>query len=218
MSAATAPLLLFVTLLGFEVAYWDLLAGPRRLMERRLSAISPRTFYLIPVPYLIRAAVLIAYVVFTGAPVFSGLVDNIGWGIAVGAALALSQLLATVRRAPSLPAAEDRTETALALSYLVLVVALVEEIIFRGALLLSVGGGWVALLGSSVAMAAWHVPYYARVLPPPQMSRSLALVVVVSLLFGIAVIATGSLWSSILPHGLGDFGGWIGRMRRNRSD
>jgi len=97
--------------------------------------------------------------------------------------------------------------------YTLFVVGLIEELIFRGALLLAVADGWVALLGSSVAMGLWHVPYYATTLRPPSVVRSSALAAAVSLLFGSAVIATGSLWASVIPHGIGDFLGWFGRHR-----
>ena len=214
MSQSFGPAALAAALFLFEVLYWTFLSGQRRALERRLTAISPRTFYLVPVPYLARVAILVVYMTLTGAPVLRGLIDNAGWGIATGFALTACQMLVMLRRVPRLPGPAERGEVVLFLGYTLIVIALVEETIFRGALLLAVGDGWVALLASSAAMAAWHIPYYVSVLHPPAMARSLVLVFVVSLLFGVAVIATGSLWASILPHGLGDFAGWVGRRGR----
>ena len=159
MSLSLGPAGLAVTLLLFEITYWGLLSGPRRALERRLTNISPRTFYLVPIPYLARVAILAAYVALTGAPVLRGLIDNAGWGIATGLALAACQMLVMLRRVPRLPEPAERGEVVLFLGYALIVIALVEETIFRGALLLAVGDGWVALVASSAAMAASHIPY-----------------------------------------------------------
>src|SRR5258708_9992775 len=44
--------------------------------ERGLTRISPLTFYLVPVLYLIRLALVFGYIFVTGAPVFDGLTAN----------------------------------------------------------------------------------------------------------------------------------------------
>ncbi len=212
-----APIALFATLLTLEVVYWVILALPRRRMERWLTAISPLTFYLVPVVYLVRLVLLLAYVAITGLPVFDGLTANLGVGLAVGAALAIAEALGLVRRRSRWPRGRDeRIDLGLFFLYTFFVVALIEEAIFRGALMLAIGDGWMALLGSSAAMAVWHIPYYATALKPPQLWRSVALVIGVSIVFGVAVISTGSLWASIIPHGAGDFLGWFGRHRDTR--
>lgn len=212
-----APFLLFAALILFDTLYWWPLARPRLALERRLRTISPLTFYLVPVPYLIRAGVLGAYIAFTGAPVLDGLAADLPAGLAVGLALVVVQTPFLLRHPPSWPRdARERVDAGVFLFYAVFVIALVEETLFRGALLLAVGGGWLALVGSSVAMAAWHLPYYVTTLHVTRRSdlvRSLTLITVVSLVFGLAVLATGSLWASILPHGLGDFVGHVPRRR-----
>src|SRR5258708_561797 len=181
--------------------------------ERGLTRISPLTFYLVPVLYLIRLALVFGYIFVTGARVFDGLTANLVPGVGVGWALALVEMLTILRRPHWPRLRKDRVDLGLFFFYTLLVVALIEEMIFRGALLLAVGGGWVALLGSSVAMGLWHMPYYATTLRPPSVARSGALAAAVSLLCGLAVVATGSLWASIIPHGIGDFLGWFGRHR-----
>src|SRR5258708_36004648 len=96
--------------------------------------------------------------------------------------------------------------------------AVVEANIFRGELLLAVGDGWLALMRSAVAMAVWHLPYYVTTLGVTRVShlvRSMTLIAALSMVFGLAVIATGSLWASIIPHGLGDF---VGHLPRRRTD
>jgi len=211
------PASLFAAMLATEVIYWWLLARPRLALEDRLRQISPLTFYLVPTPYLIRFMIIAAYIAITGAPVLAGLVANLPAGLAVGIALAGAQLPILIRVPPAWPAApRERLEVVIFLGYALFAIALVEELIFRGALLLALGDGLVALVGSSVAMAAWHVPYYVTTLGVTRLdrlARSMALITTVSLVFGVAVTATGSLWSSIIPHGSGDFLGHLPRRR-----
>lgn len=212
-----APLLLFAALLLFDSLYWWPLAPQRLALGRWLRAISPLTFYLVPVPYLIRAALLGAYIALTGAPVLDGLTSDLPAGLGLGVALTVVQTPFLLRHPAAWPRdGRERLEVGLFLGYAVFAIALVEEKVFRGALLLAVGGGWRALLGSSVAMAAWHLPYYVTTLHvtrPSDLARSLTLITAVSLVFGLAVLATGSLWASIIPHGLGDFVGHLPRRR-----
>lgn len=209
--------MLFAAVLITDTTYWWLLAGTRLRLERWLRAISPLTFYLVPVPYLIRVVILAAYIALTGAPVLDGLTRNVPVGLAVGLAITLAQSPLLLRRRPARPRdAREWLDAGIFLAYAVFVIGLVEELIFRGALLLAVGDGWLALAGSSLAMAVWHLPYYVttlRVTRLDQLSRSMTLITMVSLGFGIAVIATGSLWASIVPHGLGDFVGHLPRAR-----
>ena len=206
--------LFFALLMVFEVGY----LGPGRRhterLERWLRSRLTLSFYLVPVPYLVRAGLLVLYLDLTGVDLRPLLGLSVGAVVGMTAVVVILGVIAVRQRQLWRAALMARpAETIAQVLYLFVVVGIIEELIFRGAFLLAAGGTIFALIGSSVACAAWHLPYYLREFGD-RTPMALATAFGASLAYGVLAVATGSLWPTILIHGGLDAAGQVGSMAR----
>lgn len=176
-----APLLFFAALLAFELA------------RRRL----PVPFRHPMSAYLARGAIAATYFGIVGIDPAVWLTTNVEPGVAAGVVLAL--LLASVRRAEASALAGAMPALLIQAAYLAIVVALVEEVVFRGAFVLVAAVTPTALalasVGSSIAYVVWRA--VARRDRDP---RSLGPAFVASVALGLVAGLTRSLWPGVIAH------------------
>lgn len=147
--------------------------------------------------YLVRGALVAGYFALSG-------VDPIAWfqpsdsrWIALGVIVAA--VLAVARRVDVASLARGDPTMVLQATYLAIVVAVVEELIFRGAFVLVAATApmtaLLASLGSSVAYVVWRAVAYRE-----RDSRGVALVFAVALAAGAVTAIARSLWPAVLAH------------------
>ena len=199
MLQSAAAIGFYAIQMAFEVVYWrrrSSFESGQQVLKRSAGL----DLYALPLPYLGRLALTIVFIAVAGWDWRSwfGLTATSA-GVTVVIAVAMTFAWLATGRARR---AQTKTPARLLLRYLgfcVLWVGGVEELMFRGVLLLGVGGGVPAWLLSSAAHSAWHFQWY-RTRP-----ISYVLAFGISLVFGATTLLTGSLWPAIAMHGLGDF-------------
>lgn len=197
-----APLALVVALLTYEWLLW-------RFAGRAVA----RGYRNMVLAYIGRVVILTTYVAAFSVDLPRYLVADATGGILLALLVILPALVAFRHRfIPVVKAVRTRMrDVAVWAAYVTFAVALVEELIFRGALLLAVGADPLAYFGSAAATAVWHVPYYLRQWPDRWRSM-LWQPFASSLVLGTTAIVSGSLWAPILLHAASDIVGNLWRF------
>lgn len=191
----------YVIQMSFEIVYWRRRSS-LELAQRALKHATSLDLYAAPLPYLARLVLTIIFIA-VAAPDWTSWFSVTATAAVLSAATAaaMTSLWLVTGRARRAQSQTPAGRLLRYLGYCVLWVGGVEELMFRGVLLLGVGGGIPALLLSSAAHSVWHFQWYQKRL----ISYSLAFGI--SIVFGAITLATGSLWPAIVMHGLGDFFG-----------
>jgi membrane protease YdiL (CAAX protease family) len=147
--------------------------------------------------YLARGALVAIYFALAGTDPLVWFAGPAADWIVAGAIVAVA--LAVLRRRDVATLARADPGMVLQATYLALAVALVEELIFRGAFVLVAAvtppATVLAAIGSSVAYVVWRAIAYRD-----RDARSLALVFAAALGLGLLAGLTRSLWAPLLAH------------------
>jgi len=177
-----AAVVLFVVLLLFE-----------RL--RRSPALSPVRHPMFA--YLVRGALAAVYFAFAGIDPLRWLTATAATGVLIG--VALTALIAIVRRRDLATLAASDPAMLVQATYLAFIVSVVEELIFRGAFVLVAAGTplitLLASVGSAIAYVVWRAVTYRDRDP-----RSLAVVFGTNVAAGMVAGLSQSLWPTVIAH------------------